>query len=163
MQVEKYPEKVYDSLKSSFTILAAYVNSVAREIGMKRALRILSKTFENMALFDGMELRNQSDVEYFDAKTAMPILNSLPERLGLKVEVVESNPIEAIMRIKDCPFYQAAKIVGLDPQLFCENGLHKYFETVVQQLNPELHFEIDHFKDIHDKEDICEEAIVLKE
>ncbi|MFB0563935.1 MAG: L-2-amino-thiazoline-4-carboxylic acid hydrolase [Candidatus Lokiarchaeia archaeon] len=145
---------------TAFIFFDAYLNTVAEEIGMERALDLLTKMCETMGAIQGKMMKDQSDIKEFDAQTASSLLNSTPGSLGIIGEVIEESPQKAVSRGGRCPIYEAARIMGVDPETLCRKGSMVFMDAVAKQLNPNLSYSCTKFRSSPD--DFCEETVILK-
>lgn len=155
-------EDTFNGAKNAYTFFFAYLNTVAQEIGMERALALNTKMCEAMGTEQGKMMKEQSGVEELDAKAAAPFAQKPAEGLGIISEVIEESPQKAVIKFGRCPIYEAAQVMGLDAETIetrCRAGALRFMETMVKQLNPNLNYQLRKFKSSAD--DFCEEEIVL--
>jgi len=160
MEILEISDQLFKSARANFIAFAEYIYKVSQEIGIEKASILLRETFESIAIYQGLRLRNQSDKSYIDAERALSLIKIIPENLGIEYDVLEISPDNVVVRIDKSPFYDAAKIAGLDAEKFYRDSAITYMETIVQQFNPELHYELVKFNFLED--DYCEEQIILK-
>ena len=146
-----------------FTLYFAYQNMVAQEIGIERANVIGTKMCESMGASIGKMIKEQAGIEKIDAKTAYSLIKPFIQGLGINSEVIEESPQRVVSKGGRCPAFEAAQMMGLDPQtietLVCRQGSIKLMDAMVKQLNPDLSMQISKFRSSAD--DFCEEEIVL--
>jgi hypothetical protein len=155
-------EDVFNGAKSAFTFYFAYLNTVAQEIGMERALALHTKMCEAMGAMQGKMMKEQAAIEEFDAKAAYSLTKSVPESIGISMEVVEESPQRVAFKTGRCPIYEAAQMVGLDAktiEAICRAGALRFMDTAAKQLNPNLGHQLRKLRSAAD--DFCEEEIVL--
>ena len=160
MEVEFFTEPVYKSARASYNVFASYISKVAQELGLTRALEILSSTYEDIGAYRGSNYKNQSEIKNFNAEKAFPILKKAVEELGTDYEIMQMDPKEVIVKLGKCPMYEGAKFGGLDPENICHCGAIKYMNTLLKQLNPKLEYEINKIK--ADEKDFCTTTLKLK-
>ncbi len=160
MEILESSDQLFKSARANFIALAEFVYKVSQELGMKKAISLLKETFESMAIYQGLRLKNQLQLDYFDAEDAYVLMKVIPEALGIDCEVIETGPIKVVVKMTKNPLHDAAKIAGLDPEKFHRNSAIAYMENVIQQLNPELHYELVKYKFTDD--DYLDEQIILK-
>ncbi len=153
-------EDVFNGAMTAFIFFDAYFNTVAEEIGMKRALDLLTKMCETMGAIQGKMMKEQSDIKEFDAQTAYSLVQSTPGSLGISAEVVEESPHKVVSRGGRCPIFEAAQIMGMDAETLCRRGSMVFMDAVAKQLNPNLSYVCTKFRSASD--DFCEEALILK-
>lgn len=154
-------EEVFNAARNGFTFLEAYINTVAQEIGMERALGLLTKMCEGVGTMQGQLLKKQAGVEEADAKTGGALVRTVPESLGIAIEVIEESSEKAVWKCGRCSVYEAAQMLGMDAKSFCRAGSSRFMDTAAKQLNPNLSMQVLKFRSSAD--DFCEEAVVLGE
>ena len=82
-------EDAFGGAKMAFTFYDAYLNTVAEEIGMERALSLHTKMCETMGAMQGKMMKEQTDIKEFDAKAAHLMIKSSAESIGISMEVLE--------------------------------------------------------------------------
>ncbi len=155
-------EDTFNGAKNAFTSFFAYLNVVALEIGMERAVALQTKTFESMGAKSGKMMKEQSGVEEFDPKAAALQVINMAAGLGNILEVIEESPQKVVIKCGRCPSYEAAQEVGLDAETMetlCRASALRILDTTVKQLNPDLNYKLTKFRSSAD--DFCEEEIVL--
>lgn len=154
-------EDTFNGAMNAHTGYFAYFNAVAQEIGIKRALALLANVNEELGATQGKMMKEQSDIEEFDAQTALSLLKTFPEGSGVSVEVIEESPQKVVLRAGRCPAYEAAQMMGLSAETIeahCRNS-ERFFEILAKQLNPNLSFQLMKFRESAD--DFCESKIEL--
>jgi len=156
-------EDTFNGAKMAYTSFFAYFNTVAKEIGMERALALITKTDEATGAEAGKMIKEEAGVEELDAKAAASLArNAIEEGYGIRSEVIEESPQKVVINVGRCPLYEAAQEVGLDTETIetlCRAGALRFMDTMVKQLNPNLSYQLIKFRSAAD--DFCEEAIVL--
>ena len=160
MEVIEISEDLFKPARANMIALTEYIYKVSQQLGMKKAFSLLRETFESMAGYQALRLKNQSKLDYFDAEDAYVLIKVIPEGLGIDYEVIETSPFKVVVKMKRNPLYDAAKIAGLDAEKFHRESAIVYMETIVQLLNPDLHYELVKFKFTDD--DYYVEQIILK-
>jgi len=152
----------FTGAKTAFIMLDAYINTVAQEIGMERAVSLMTRTCENMGVMGGQMLKEQARIKEFDAKTASSLLTAFTKDIGMKVQVVEESPKRVVVRNGSCPVYEAARTLGMDGkaiEAMCRASSIRFDDMRVKQLNPNLSLRLRKFRSGPD--DFCEEEVVL--
>jgi hypothetical protein len=156
-------EDTFNGAKSGLTLFQAYVNTVAQEIGMERALALDTKMCEAVGATQGKMIKEQTGIEEFDAKSAHPLLlNAIEEGFGILSEVIEESPQRVVFKVGRCPVYEAAEALGMDAEAIeanCRADSIRFMDAMTKQLNPNLSYQLRKFRSAAD--DFCEEAIVL--
>lgn len=155
-------EDTFNGAMNAHTGYFAYFNAVAQEIGIKRALALLANVNEELGATQGKMMKEQSDIEEFDAQTALSLLKTFPEGSGVSVEVIEESPQKVVLRAGRCPAYEAAQMMGLSAETIeatCRNGGERLLDILLKQLNPNLSLQLMKFRESAD--DFCESKIEL--
>jgi hypothetical protein len=156
-------EDTFNGARNGLTFLHAYINTVAQEIGMERALALDTKVNEALGATQGKMIKEHVGIEEFDAKAAhQPLINAIEEGFGILSEVIEESPQRVVFKVGRCPVYEAAQALGMDAEAIeanCRATSIRYMEAMARQLNPNLSYELRKFRSAAD--DSCEEAIVL--
>jgi hypothetical protein len=154
-------EDTYSGARAAMTFFNAYINTVAEEIGMDRALNLLTKMCETSGAKQGKMMKEKAGTGEIDAKAAWSLVKAVPEGIGISSEVVEESTQEVVIKLGKCPLYSAAQMLGLDVKTIenmCRSGSARLMDTMVKQLNPNLSHQLRKFRT--EAEDFCEEAIV---
>jgi len=154
-------EDTFNGAMTAFTLFHAYLNAVAEEISMERALQLQTKVCETMGAMQGQMMKEQASTEEVDIKAAVPIVKSVPESFGISMEVLEENPQSVVFKVGRCPVYEASQLLGMDAKTIeavCRAGGAKLMAAVTRQLNPNFSYELRKFRSSAD--DFCEEALV---
>ena len=155
-------EDTFNGAKMAYTSFFAYLNTVAQEIGMERALALITKTDEATGAKAGKMIKDQAGVEELDAKAAVLQAINFIKGIGIISEVIEESPQKVVYKCGRCPLYEAAQEVGMDAETIetlCRAGGLKFMETMFKQFNPNLNYRLRKFRSAAD--DFCEEEIVL--
>jgi predicted hydrocarbon binding protein len=155
-------EDVFNGAKTALTLFDAYTNTVAQEIGMERAVSLMTKMSENIGAMQGKMMKQQSGIKEFDAKAAASLLRTVPEGLGLSLEVLEESPKRVVHKIRKCSVYEAAHMLGINAkaiETMCRASSARFMDTFAKQLNPNLSVRLAKFRSAPD--DFCLEETVL--
>ena len=155
-------EEAFMGAKTALTLFDAYVNTVAQEIGMERAIALMTKMCEFAGAMQGKMMKEQSVIKEFDAKAAWSLVKSFKDRLGESYEVLEESPQRVVVRNGRCPIYEAAQTLGMDANAIetgCRAGPMTFMDAVAKQLNPNLNLRVREFRSTPDG--FCDEEIVL--
>lgn len=141
----------------------AYLNVVANEIGMDRAVELSSRADTMMGEAEGKRLRELAGGNDLDLNTAVDMsLRLIRDGFGISSEVIESTPNKVTVRCSRCPVFEAAQSVGIDTdsiEPLCRTGSIAFMNALVKQLNPDLSYHLVNFR--NDPNHHCEEQIVL--
>jgi hypothetical protein len=153
---------VFKGAKAAYTMFDAYINTVAQDIGMERAVGLLAKTYVNMGAMQGKRMKEQAGIKKFDAKAASPAVKTTGDALGVSTKVAEQSPQRVVFKIGRCSIYDAAQTLGMDTktiETMCRASTERFMDTLVKQLDPSLSFRVRKFRSTAD--DFCEEEIIL--
>ncbi|MFX1256244.1 MAG: L-2-amino-thiazoline-4-carboxylic acid hydrolase [Promethearchaeota archaeon] len=151
---------IFGGAKNSFIFYNAYIASDAQEIGIRKTMSLITMMSENIGEKQGKMMKKKAIISDFDAKTAYSQLMTIPESLGIRLEVEKESIYSVIFELNNCPFYEAAKILNIDPEPLCRIGMLKFMDKVAKQFNPNLNFELIKFRS--SPKDCCKAKIVLK-
>jgi len=160
--VDVASDNAFNAAKTALTLLHAYTNTVAQEIGRERAVALMTKMCENMGAMRGKMLKEQAGIKEFDAKAAWSPVKIFKDTVGQNYEVVEESPQRVLLRTGRCPIYEAARTLGMEANTIetgCRAGFLKLWDTALKQLNPNLNLRLQKFRSAPD--DLCEEEIIL--
>ena len=156
-------EDALNGAKTIVMFLDGYINTVGREIGMEKALSLFTETCEFMGAMRGAMAKQQSGIKQFDAKAAWSLLlKSLKDTAGFTYEILEESPQRVIIRDFKCPFYEGARMLGIDDKTIetnCRAGSMRTADAAAKQLNPNLNVRVRKFRSTPDG--FCDEEIAL--
>ncbi len=155
-------EDAFAAAITGYALLCAYVNTIAQEIGMERAIALLTRMSESVGARQGGMFKEQSGRKDFDAQATWSYAKSTKDRLGNTYEVVDKSPQRVVIRNHRCAIYEAARSSGMDAEAietFCRATPMRLMERAIKQLNPNLNLRITKFRSTPD--DFCEEEIAL--
>ena len=161
-EVHTASDDAFNAAKTGFTLLHAYINTVAQEIGRERAGGLMTKMCETMGAKRGKMMKEQAPVKEFDAKAAWSPVKNFKDTLGQHYEVSEESPQRVVVRTARCPIYESARTLGMDASTIetrCRTGFVRIMDTAVKQLNPNLNLGVRKFRSTPDE--FCEEEITL--
>ncbi|MHA1148633.1 MAG: L-2-amino-thiazoline-4-carboxylic acid hydrolase [Promethearchaeota archaeon] len=160
MLTEEKSEQLFKSVRSVYIALAAYVNKVGEEIGMDKALDLLSKSFSEIGGYQGKKLKKKTNLDNANASEAYELIKQVPLSLGINLMIPKNEANKLKTRLDKCPIFESAKVVGIYPESFCDNTAVPYYDAVAKQLNSELEFQRTKIKS--SEIDFCEEQLILK-
>ena len=155
-------DDTFRGAKNAYIYYFAYLTTVAHEIGMERAIAMQAKMCEERGAIDGKIIKEQTDINEFDAIAAASLAENYVESIGVSPEVIEESPKKVSFKALSCPLYEAAQTVGLEDELIealCRAGPVRNMDSMVKQLNPYLDYQLTKFRSTEDS--FCEEAIIL--
>jgi hypothetical protein len=154
-------EDIFRGARSALTLFFAYQNTVAKEIGMERAITLQTKMSESIGAKQGKMLKEQLGIKNNDAIAALSLIRSLKDNAGISFDIVKEGSQWVVIRNGRCPFYEASQAAGMDAKSIettCRMAM-KFADSVVKQLNPNLSIQVKNFKSAPDA--FCDEEIVL--
>jgi hypothetical protein len=155
-------QDTFNGAKTAFTFYAAYLSTVAQEIGMERALALESKMLETLGTVQGKMIKDQAGAKDVDARAAYSLVKGILESLGLGLEVLEESPETVRFRCRQCSVYEGWQMAGLDDktrETMCRGGSLRFMDAAVKQLDPKLAYQLVKYRS--GPADFCEEQIVL--
>ena len=154
-------EDTFNGATAAMTFMDAYIKTVADEIGMEEAVNLLTKMCESMGTMQGKILKEKAGAGKFNAKAAWSLVKTVPEGIGIGVEVIKESQQEIVVKTGRCPLYAAGQSLGLDNntiETMCRKGSVRLMDTMTKELNPNLSYQLRKFRSA--MEDFCEEAII---
>ena len=155
-------DDTFRGAKNAYIYYFAYLTTVAHEIGMERAIALQTKMCEERGAIDGKTIKEQADINEFDAIAAASLAENYVESIGISPEVIEESPKKVSFKALRCPLYEAAQTVGLGDEIIealCSAGPVRNMDSMVKQLNPNLDYQLRKFRS--STNNFCEEVIVL--
>lgn len=156
----------FSGAKIVYTDYYTYFNTVAQEIGIDRALSLMTKSDEARGIKIGKKIKDEAGGEVFSLEKAAKTIIRMAKGIGGIHHVIEKNEdpnkVVTVTKFGKCPVYEAAKEIGLDDQTIeamCRAGSLRFLDEVAKQLNPELSYRLRVFRSA--KYGGCVEEIVL--
>jgi hypothetical protein len=148
-----------DSVKLLRTIM-----TIAREIGLERALSLLERcvTEKRLAWLDERlaTLERTGDPIADGYKAFYEAYLGILPQYG---EIVNVTPNRMVTRWwNPCPILEACKALGVDTRIVCKRAYHKPVDAFLARIDPRLRFERD-YDAIRPHTPYCEETILLAE
>ena len=152
-----------EGAKNAFTFFYAYLNAVAQEIGMERAIALDAEMCEMMGAAQGQAIKAQAGLDEIDLATAAALAGaSIEEGLGISSEVIEQSAERIVSKCGRCPLYEAAQAVAMENETIgamCRATSLRYMDAMVKQWNPNLSYRQRDFRSSADGH--CIEEVVL--
>ncbi len=143
----------FNGAKIVYTDYYTYLNTVAQEIGMDRALSIMTKSDEARGIEIGKKIRDEAGGEVFGLEKAAKTIISMAKGIGGIDHVIEKGKdpkkVVTVTKFGKCPVYEAAKEVGLDDhtiEAMCRAGSLRFLDEVAKHLNPKLSYRLREFR-----------------
>jgi hypothetical protein len=155
---------VEDSYEAAVKVYALYgvlFNEIVKELGEGRALNLHKNVHEYIGLKTGKQIREQmGDIDY-DLKTLTWVLQKGNQSIGIDCQMVKSTDTILLRNLR-CPMYDGYRMGGLDDRLaemLCQVGAPAKLWTTLKQLNPNVVYSLNHYRDVPDER--CEEEVKL--
>jgi hypothetical protein len=123
-------------------MFGAFFNTVIQEVGMEKALALLSKCMEDMGSMMGKTMKEQMGIKELDAKTIISMMKELGEDFGFG-SVIEESPTMVRFKSDQCACYEGSQRAGLGElslEAMCRYGPMKFMGALVKQLSPNLSY-----------------------
>ena len=154
-------EQEYSAATKVYALYGALFNEIVKEIGEGKALTLHKNAHEHIGLKTGKQIREQmGDIEY-DLEILTKILQKGNQGIGIDCQMVKG-PDSLLLRNLRCPMYDGYRMGGLDDRLaemLCQVGAPAKLWTTLKQLNPEVIYSLNHYRDAPDER--CDEEIKL--
>lgn len=155
-------EDRFTGAKNAFIILDAFIGMVVKEYGENKAYSMIEKTCQNMGALQGKMSKSQArreKIKEMNPSNAAFLASDAIKGFGIASEILKESDDKVSIKVKRCPVYEAAKMMGLNPEPFCRSSSLPFMDSLVKELNPNLQYELDKFRIGQD--DFCEESISL--
>ncbi len=157
-------KEVFKVATTVYTDFYSYFKVLAEEIGLERALALLTKQNEASGVVVGKKIKEKTGGKVLDVKETAHEIRKLAKGIGGIDEVIKENDQYVITKTGSgkCPNYEAARAAGLDHDTIgklCTKGSLRFLDTVVKELNPDLSYRVKKFRSSPD--DYCMEETVL--
>ena len=155
-------EDTFTGAKNAFIMLDAFINTVAKENGENKAFSMMEETCLNMGAVQGKMLKSKArreKIKEMNPSNAALLASDAIKGFGIATEILKESADKVSMEVKKCPVYEAAKMMGLDPEQFCRSSSLPFMDSLVKELNPNLQYELEKFRIGQD--DFCKESISL--
>jgi hypothetical protein len=154
-------EQEYGAAAKVYALYGALFNEIAKELGEVKALVLHKNAHEYIGLKTGVQIREQMGDINYDLETLTKILQKGNQSIGIDCQMVMSaNSI--LLRNLRCPMYDGYRFGGLDDrmaEMLCQVGAPSKLWTTLKQLNPDVIYSLNHYRDVHDER--CEEEVKL--
>ena len=155
---------VEDSYEAAVKVYALYgvlFNEIVKELGEGKALNLHRNTHEYIGLKTGKQIREQmGDIDY-DLETLSKVLQKGNQSIGIDCQMVKSTDTILLRNLR-CPMYDSYRLGGLDDrmaEMLCQVGAPAKLWTTLKQLNPDVVYNLNHYRDVPDER--CEEEVKL--
>jgi len=141
----------FNGAKIAYTDYYTCFKTVVQEIGMVRALSLMTKSDEARGIKIGKMIRHEAGGKVFGLEKAAETIINMAKGIGGIDDVLEKNPemVVTLTRFGNCPVYEAAKEVGLDDktiEAMCRAGSLRFLDEVAKQLNPKISYRLREFR-----------------
>ena len=155
-------ENTLNGAKNAFIIFDAYVKTVMADVGEERAYDMMEDTCKAMGALQGKMSKSQArreKMKEMNVGNASILASNAIQGFGIGSEVIQQTEDKITIKVGKCPVYEAAKMMGLDLEMFCRRSAIPFMNSLVKELNPDLQYELEKFRTGQD--DFCEESITL--
>ena len=155
-------EDTFTGAKNAFIILDAFIGTVVKENGENKAYSMIESTCQNLGAVRGKMAKSQArreKIKEMNPSNAALLASDAIKGFGIATEILKESADKVSMEVKKCPVYEAAKMMGLDPEPLCQSSSLPFMSSLVKELNPNLHYELEKFRTGQD--DFCVESISL--
>ena len=135
---------------------------MTEEIGENKAFSMIEKTCQNMGALQGKMSKSQArreKIKEMNPSNAALLASDAIKGFGIESEILKESDEKVSLEVKKCPVYEAAKMMGLDPEPLCRSSAIPFMNSLVKELNPNLQYELEKFRIGQD--DFCKESISL--
>jgi hypothetical protein len=135
---------------------------VIKEDGEEKTYNMIEETCQNMGAVMGKMSKSQArreKIKEMNPKNASLLASGAIQGFGIETEILRESDEKVSIKVGKCPVYEAAKMMGLDPEPFCRRSAIPFMNGLVKELSPNLQYELEKFRTGQD--DFCEESIVL--
>jgi hypothetical protein len=141
----------FNGAKTAYTDYYTCFKTVVQEIGMVRALSLMTKSDEARGIEIGKKIKDEAGGKVFGLEKAAETIINMAKGIGGIDDVLKKGPKKVVTLTKfgNCPVYDAAKEVGLDDktiEAMCHAGSLRFLDEVVKQLNPKLSYRLREFR-----------------
>jgi len=106
-------EEAYNATMSSMSMYGGLFKAIADDVGLDKALEYHGKQGEPFGMMIGETLKQQLGDKKPTAEVLKAVLQPGMEGFGFDVEF-DMSPMEILLKIPRCPFYEGFKMAGLD-------------------------------------------------
>ena len=123
---------------------------------------MIETTCKSMGSLQGKMLKSKAKhekIKEMTPKNASLLGSEAIKGFGIETEILKESDEKVSIKVGKCPVYEAAKMMGLDPEPLCRKSAIPFMNCLVKELSSDLQYELKKFRASQD--DFCEEAIVL--
>jgi len=155
-------EDTFNGAKNAFILLDGFIGTVVKEIGEEKAYDMVETTCQNIGAIQGKMSKSQArreKMKEMNPRNASILAADAIKGFGIQAQILKESDEKVSIKVGKCPVYEAAKMMGLDPEPLCRRSAIPFMNSLVKQLNPDFHYELEKFRTGQD--DFCEESIAL--
>lgn len=158
-------DDIFEGAKTAYTAYFAYVNTLIKEIGKERTLKLMTESDTARGSNVGADIKAKAGGKDFSVQEAMETIIEMAKGIGGIDTIIELNDKEGrtVTEFGKCPVYEAGKANGMEDELIeelCRASSLAFLNSVVNQLNPMLCYKVSAFRS--EKYGGCLEEIVHK-
>ena len=154
-------EVAYEAAVKVYALYGALFNEIVKELGEGKALTLHKNAHEYIGLKTGKQIREQmGDIDY-NLETLSKVLQKGNQSIGIDCQMVKSSDTILLRNLR-CPMYDGYRLGGLGDRLaemLCKVGAPAKLWTTLKQLNPDVVYSLNHYRDVPDER--CEEEVKL--
>lgn len=123
---------------------------------------MIETTCQNIGALQGRMSKSQArreKIKEMNPHNVSILASDAIKGFGIKAEILKEGDEKVNLKVGRCPVYEAAIMMGLDPEPFCRKSAIPFMNSLVKELSPNLQYELEKFR--KGKDDFCEESIAL--
>lgn len=107
-------QDAFNAAKMAFAMYGRFLNGVAQEIGLEKALALHSRQGELFGAMLGAAIKEKLGGRQLDIPAVAQVAKAVGDALGSTSEVVEGTPVLLKLNWGQCPIYEGLKQAGLE-------------------------------------------------
>lgn len=157
-------ENFTPGVQRAYAVLFTYIIAIVQEVGTEKAFSILSKVIEERGEADGRALIKRLGINGRDLESGLAVYRAFLSDGGIEHEIVEMNKDRALIKMDNCPIYNAYYSMGVScdwlVEVMCKEMALPLITNIVKQVNPGLRPVIKRFRS--SREGYCLEELIIK-
>jgi len=129
-------------VKRAYTLLFLLVMELIEELGSDRALEMLKRAEEKIAVIFEKEFRSLRPSTQEPLKMGIEAYRAFMEESGAEIAIHGMGEASAALRVGRCPFYEALLDVGVDcgylQGALCSNMILPAIQEILKRIDPRL-------------------------
>lgn len=157
---------VFKGAETAYMSCCSYLNKLIETLGAEKAFALMTETDTARGIKVGQELRQSLGGKDLNVHDTLNTIVTMAKDIGGIDTIIEETEDHAITvtAMGKCPIYEAGKKIGMDDErieAICRASSAVFLDQVVQQLNPELTYQVRKFRSEEDGG--CVEEILRKQ